>query len=80
MKGHISALEVTRKFNLSYQTLNYYTNLGLLHSVKRQQNKRFYLELEVRERLEKINVLKNKGYPLKIITQMVNGDLKVEEK
>jgi len=80
VKNLLSALEVSKKFNLSYQTLNYYTNLGLLHSVKRQQNKRFYLEHEVRARLDKINELKNKGYPLKIIAQMVNGDLKVEEK
>jgi len=75
MKQFLTALEISKKFNLSYQTLNYYTNLGLLHSVKREQNKRLYSEEEVRERLTKINELKNKGYPLKIIAEMLNGQI-----
>ena len=73
MKHYISAADITKKFNISYQTINYYTNLGLLHACKRKWNKRLYREGEVRQRLVKINDLKNQGYPLKIIAQLVNG-------
>jgi len=73
MVDAISALDITKKFDISYQTLNYYTNLGLLRSTKRRGNKRLYLETDVKERLQKIDRLKDQGYPLKIIAQMMNG-------
>ena len=68
---NISAIEITRKFKISYQTVNHYTNLGLLTVRKRKGNGRFYSESEVRERLDKVNKLKNEGYPLRIICKMI---------
>ncbi|MBL7130523.1 MAG: MerR family transcriptional regulator [Candidatus Omnitrophica bacterium] len=67
----ISALEVSKKFNISYQTVNHYTNLGLLIVRKREGNGRLYLESEVSSRLKRVDQLKNEGYPLRIIRKMV---------
>lgn len=67
----ISAQDITKKFKISYQTVNHYTNLGLLMVRKRKGNGRFYLLAEVHNMLEKINKLKNEGYPLRIIRKMV---------
>jgi DNA-binding transcriptional MerR regulator len=67
----ISALGVSKKFAMSYQTVNHYTNLGLLVVRKREGNGRFYLESEVNSRLKRISQLKNEGYPLKIIRTML---------
>lgn len=67
----ISALELSKKFNMSYQTVNHYTNLGLLVVRKKEGNGRRYLESEVISRLNKIDQLKNEGYPLRIIRKML---------
>lgn len=69
----LSLLEIARDFGISYQTLNYYTSLGLLHPERRQGNKRLYCAKEVKHRLETIDRLKNEGYPLRIICGIVNG-------
>lgn len=69
----ISAKEVIKKFGISYQTLNHYTNIGLLNATKRRGNKRQYIEREVKKKLERINELKDKGYPLRIISQLINS-------
>ncbi|MFC1708960.1 MerR family transcriptional regulator [Candidatus Omnitrophota bacterium] len=66
----ISALEISKRFNLSYQTVNHYTNLGLLVVRKREGNGRLYRESEVSSRLKRIEQLKNEGYPLRIIRRM----------
>jgi len=64
---------MSKIFNVSYQTLNYYTNLGLIKPHKRQGNKRLYLMKEVTERLQKITKLKNEGYPLQVISNILNN-------
>lgn len=70
----LSLQEIAKDFGVSYQTLNYYTSLGLLHSQRRQGNKRLYIAKDARERLKKIDRLKNAGYPLKIISDIINGN------
>lgn len=69
----LSLQEIAKGFGISYQTLNYYTSLGLLRPHKRKGNKRLYIAKEVTERLKKINKLKNEGYPLRIISNIING-------
>jgi len=69
----VSLREMSKIFNVSYQTLNYYTNLGLIKPHKRQGNKRLYLTEEVIERLQKITKLKNEGYPLQVISNILNN-------
>ena len=72
-KDVLSLQEIAKGFNISYQTLNYYTTLGLLHPYRRQGNKRLYIAKEVKERLGAITKLKNEGYPLRIISNIING-------
>jgi len=67
----ISSQEVSQKYKISYQTINYYTNLGLLVVKKRKGNGRLYDNKEVEKRLSKITALKNKGYPLRLISEML---------
>ncbi len=67
----ILAKEIVKKYNISYQTLNYYTNIGLLKVIKRKGNGRLYDREEIERRLQKIRGLKNEGYPLRIISKML---------
>jgi len=75
MEDIITAMEVVGKFNISYQTLNHYTNFGLLNPIRKRGsgNKRFYNTNEVETNLNKIDDLKGKGYPLKIIAKILNN-------
>jgi len=68
----VSLQDISDIFNLSYQTLNYYTSLGLLIPEKRKGNKRLYLIEEVKGRLDKMARLKNEGYPLRVIANILN--------
>ena len=67
----LSALQLVDKFQISYQTLNHYTNLGLLNNSARRGLRRFYQEDDVRRRLRKIKTLQNQGYTLRLIAQLL---------
>ena len=67
----ISSQEIVKRYNVSYQTVNYYTNLGLLPVKKRKGNGRLYNEEEIKKSLEKITELKDEGYPLRLICKML---------
>ncbi len=67
----MTAGEVVGRFRLSYQTLNYYTNLGLLQVAKRDGNQRIYNGQEVQRNLEDIDRLKGEGYPLRLISRVL---------
>jgi len=70
-KAMISPREMVKRYNISYQTINNYTNLGLLVVRRRKGNGRLYKQEEVRQRLEKIAKLKSRGYPLRLICSML---------
>ncbi|MBL7130018.1 MAG: MerR family transcriptional regulator [Candidatus Omnitrophica bacterium] len=70
-KAMISPQEIAKKYHISYQTVNSYTNLGLLIVRKRRGNGRLYKIGEVRQRLEKIAKLKNRGYTLRLIRNLL---------
>jgi DNA-binding transcriptional MerR regulator len=72
-KRSISSAEIIKRFKISYQTLNYYTNLGLLRSLNKKGNKRYYDELELKNNLEKIQKFKNEGYPLRLIRKLLHS-------
>ncbi len=76
MTAKITAPEIVEKYNISYQTLNHYTNLGLLTSDGRKGFKRLYLESEVKKRLERIRKLKDKGYTLRAMVDLFNSTKK----
>ena len=75
MDDIITAMDVVKKYNISYQTLNHYTNFGLLNAIRKRGlgNKRFYRAGEVEANLNMIDDLKGKGYPLKIIAKMMDN-------
>jgi DNA-binding transcriptional MerR regulator len=72
-KNLVSAKDVSRKFGVTYPTLNHYTNLGFFKTVIKRGNKRFYLADEVRSKLTIISRLKNDGYPLRLIRKKLVG-------
>jgi len=74
-KNYISSKEVTKKFEISYPTLTHYTNIGLLRMVGRKGNKRLYDEEGVGRRIPKIRELVNRGYPLRLIADMLKDEL-----
>lgn len=63
----ITVDELSKLYLLSKATINYYTNMGLLHIADKQGNKRLYDKGEVEERLEKIRQLRTSGYSLRLI-------------
>ena len=70
----ISSKELINKHNISYQTLNFYTTLGLFQVKKRIGNRRFYDENEFKDRLEIILRMKEEGYPLRMIVHQLNQE------
>ena len=69
----VTANEIVRRYGVSYQTLNYYTNLGLLSVVKRDGNGRLYDGRDVQQQLQAIMRLKDEGYPLRLISRVLSG-------
>ncbi|MBI5150037.1 MAG: MerR family transcriptional regulator [Candidatus Omnitrophica bacterium] len=69
----ISAAEIIREFQISYQAVNHYTNLGLLDVVTKDGNARMYDRDEVKRRLSEINRLVKEGYPLRLIRKKMTG-------
>ncbi|MFA6357505.1 MAG: MerR family transcriptional regulator [Candidatus Omnitrophota bacterium] len=72
-KKIISAQEIVSKFNTPYQTVNYYTAIGLLPVAAKVGNKRMYKEVVIKERLQKISELAREGYPLNLIRKKLLG-------
>ncbi|MDD5347109.1 MAG: MerR family transcriptional regulator [Candidatus Omnitrophica bacterium] len=69
----ISAKEITAKYDISYQTVNHYTDFGLLPMVIKKGNVRFYDETQVRSRLSMITKLAGEGYSLRLIRRKLVG-------
>ncbi|NQT32290.1 MAG: MerR family transcriptional regulator [Candidatus Omnitrophica bacterium] len=73
-KKLILSKDIVQKYNIPYSTLTHYTDMGLLQVVKKSGNRRMYDEGEVRVQLEKILELVDKGYPLRLIRDLlING-------
>jgi DNA-binding transcriptional MerR regulator len=68
--------ELSKLYLMSKATINYYTNMGLLHVADKQGNKRLYDKTEVEARLEKIKELRRSGYSLKLIRKSFEGSIK----
>ena len=61
VKTLISPTQISKIHNISYQTINYYTNLGLLMVKKRNANNRLYDSRQVSACLKKVTNLKSHG-------------------
>lgn len=69
----ISAKEIVSNFGISYQTVNHYTDFGLLPVLAKKGNVRFYDRSLVGVRLKKINELVQEGYSLRLIRKRLIG-------
>lgn len=69
----ISAQEIIKKYHITYQTINHYTNFGLLQVVTKNGNVRMYDREHIRKRLIKVSRLISEGYPLRLIRKKLNG-------
>jgi len=69
----ISAKEIANKYNLSYQAVNHYTDLGLLPVSFKVKNVRFYDKAIVEKRIKKIRELMKEGYSLRLIRKRLIG-------
>ena len=69
----MSAGEIVRKYSVTYQAVNHYTNLGLLQVVTKKGNARMYAKAKVKERLSKISKLVTEGYSLRLIRKKLIG-------
>ncbi len=69
-KTLISPAQISKIHNISYQTINYYTNLGLL-MVKKRNAIRLYDSRQVSSCLKKVSDLKSRGYSLKLICDLL---------
>lgn len=69
----ISAKEIVDRFGISYQTVNHYTDFGLLQVAFKEGNVRFYNRNEVKRRLMKIIRLAGEGYSLRLIRRKLIG-------
>jgi DNA-binding transcriptional MerR regulator len=63
----ISAQGIAKQFHLSYQSVNYYTNIGLFKVCANRGNKRLYSYHQIARNLRKIREYKRKGYSLRVI-------------
>lgn len=69
----ISAGEIVRKYGVTYQAVNHYTNLGLLQVVTKDGNVRLYAKAKVKGRFAKIFQLVSEGYSLRLIRKKLIG-------
>jgi len=69
----VSAKEIIRKYNITYQTVNHYTDFGLLPVSVKKGNVRFYDKILVARRLPQIRGLAKEGYSLRLIRKRLVG-------
>jgi DNA-binding transcriptional MerR regulator len=69
----ISAKDIVKTYNISYQTVNHYTDFGLLQVMAKKGNVRFYDKEVVEKRLNEILTLVGEGYSLRLIRKRLIG-------
>lgn len=65
--------DIMREYSLSYQTVNHYTDFGLLPVSLKKGNMRFYDRQVVARRMKAIRELMGEGYPLRLICKKLDG-------
>lgn len=69
----ITVKEIAQKYRLSYQTVNRYSDAGLLHIVFKKGNIRFYERKQTQKRVRLISALAREGYSLMLIRKKLLG-------
>ena len=72
-KKTLCVKDIMRAYKLSYQTVNHYTDFGLLPVVFKKGNVRFYDRLVVAKRMRAIRMLMGEGYSLRLICKKLLG-------
>ncbi len=73
----ITAKEIMREFNVSYQIVNHYTNFGLLPVIIKKANIRYYDKNTIKARIKKIRELTQQGYSLSLIRKKLAEDVDI---
>ncbi|MGE5197879.1 MAG: MerR family transcriptional regulator [Deltaproteobacteria bacterium] len=73
MNKFTTAKEISRRYGLSYQIINRYTDTGLLRVVIKKGNIRFYDREHVKKRIKQISDLIREGYSLVLIRKKLVG-------
>jgi DNA-binding transcriptional MerR regulator len=71
--GNISVKEIMKRYKLSYQTVNHYTDFGLLPVPQKKGNVRFYDRRMVEKRIKDIRSFMGEGYSLRLIRKKIVG-------
>tara|TARA_B100000315_G_scaffold259771_1_gene317132 strand:- start:4494 stop:4742 length:249 start_codon:yes stop_codon:yes gene_type:complete len=69
----ISARDIMTQYDVTYQTVNHYTDFGLLTVKAKRGNVRFYDKILVKERMQKIRLFIEEGYSLRLIRKKLIG-------
>ena len=69
----LSAKDIMVRYKVSYQTINHYTDFGLLPILVKKGNVRFYDRRMVEKRMTKIRELMGEGYSLRLIRKKLIG-------
>jgi DNA-binding transcriptional MerR regulator len=69
----ITAKDIAGKYEVSYQTINRYSDAGLLNVAFKKGNVRFYDRLHIQRRLIQISRLTRDGYSLNLIRKKILG-------
>jgi DNA-binding transcriptional MerR regulator len=69
----ITVKEIAKKFGLSYQVINRYSDAGLLNIAFKKGNIRYYERKPVEKRMTRISVLAREGYSLMLIRKKLTG-------
>ncbi|MGE5307562.1 MAG: MerR family transcriptional regulator [Deltaproteobacteria bacterium] len=69
----ITVKEISRKYTLSYQVVNRYSDAGLLSVAFKKGNTRYYERRVVYRRMRKISALSREGYSLALIRKQCLG-------
>jgi DNA-binding transcriptional MerR regulator len=69
----ITAKEIAEKYAVSYQTINRYSDTGLLNVAFKKGNVRYYDRLHIQRRLSRIFRLTRDGYSLFLIRKKLLG-------
>lgn len=69
--GLITVDKMSKLYNLSKPTINYYTGMGLLPVAEKHGNMRLYEKTIIDKRLLKIKEMRRAGYSLMLIRQQL---------
>jgi len=69
----ITAKEISRKYELSYQVVNRYSDAGLLDVAFKKGKTRYYERRIADSRIRKISALAREGYSLALIRKQCLG-------